>query len=329
MAHNYTLKYRNFDTLVADVASDFKKYQVQGLLDPQDLVKVAKRVNYDLGLRINQTKEVVLEVENGRVHLPNDFYTFNFALVLAQHESKQYLPQGTHIEERLVGNMIPEYQVAPPKDVDFCKDIIPVDESPTLSCPQCGCDTTLNPCMTCCAKPSSCVLDCKGNVHQVIQTLTYETRYFKRLYPLKIITSTEDMNGVCPNLYWESALVGELREGWLHTSFQTGKVYINYEGLLEDKAGNLLVVDHDLLNDYYEYALKQRIIENLIMNDEEVNPNKIQLIESRYKEARTKALSLVNTPNFGELRELYQANRNAMYSKYYDMFASYPRNTRR
>lgn len=58
------------------------------------------------------------------------------------------------------------------------------------------------------------------------------------------------------------------------------------------------------------------------MNDEEVNPNKLQLVEVRLRAARNFALSIVNTPNFQELRELYQANRNAMYSKYYDMFAS-------
>ena len=53
-----------------------------------------------------------------------------------------------------------------------------------------------------------------------------------------------------------------------------------------------------------------------------VNPSKIQLVEQRYRAARNNALSIVNTPNFSELRRLYRANRRAMYSKYYDMFAS-------
>ena len=90
-------------------------------------------------------------------------------------------------------------------------------------------------------------------------------------------------------------------------------------------SGNLLVPDHDGINEYYEYALKQRILENLIMNDQEVNPNKLQLIEGRYKLAKSAARSVVRTPNFQEIKELYQANRNAQYSKYYDMFASHSR----
>ena len=34
-----------------------------------------------LGLRINQQKEVILDVCHGKVKLPDDFYTFNFAFI--------------------------------------------------------------------------------------------------------------------------------------------------------------------------------------------------------------------------------------------------------
>ena len=97
--------------------------------------------------------------------------------------------------------------------------------------------------------------------------------------------------------------------------------------MLEDDDGNLLVPDHDMLNEYYEYALKQRILENLIMNDEPQAAAKLQLIETRYRAARNNALSIVNTPNFSEMKQVWAANRKAMYGRYYDMFKSYPWNT--
>jgi hypothetical protein len=100
-------------------------------------------------------------------------------------------------------------------------------------------------------------------------------------------------------------------------------VYVNYQGELEDDEGNILVPDHAMLNDYYEYALKQRIIENLFMNGEAVS-NKIELIEQRYRVARNQALNIVNMPNFEEMKKLWWANRRAQYGKYYDMFKSYP-----
>ena len=325
MANNYTLKYRTFDELLADVAGDFKKYQLQDLIDANDIIKVAKRVNYDLGLRINQTREIVLEVEKGRVRLPNNFDVMNFALSVGKYKTKQYLPQGTHTEDKVVGTVAPEYQTAPPP-IDLCEVMDPVvPADPCDPCGQCGEPTGCEPCNACCSKPESCTLQCNGDVTQLVQVLTYETREFEQMAPIRFTQNTENINGSCPNLYWDSTLTAVIKDGWIHTSFQTGKIYINYQGNMEDSEGNLIVPDHPFLNEYYEYALKQRIIENLIMNDEEVNPNKMQLIEARYRAARNNALSVVNTPNFGELKELFQANRNAQYSKYYDMFASYPR----
>jgi hypothetical protein len=323
MSSNYLIKYRTFDELLADASSDFKKYQSLNLIDPQDLIKVARKVNYELGLRIQQTRERVLEVEKGRVRLPNDFYSLEFALLLTDYTTKQYAPQGTQVEERIIG-AAPTYKTTPPEQIDLCTDIVVNPDSNT--CHQCGCALdNCEPCNACCSNPESCHLDCKGNVYQVVQTLTSQTRYYTKIVPLRILEATEDINEVCPNLYWESPYSATIRSGWLHTSFQTGKIYLNYLGQMEDAEGNLLVLDHPLINEFYEYAVKQRILENLLMNDEDVNPNKIQLIETRLRVARIQALNIVNMPDFKELKELFRANRNANYSKYYDMFSSYPR----
>lgn len=319
MAYNHTLKYRTFDALLADAASDFKKYQLQSLIDPQDMIKVATRVNYDLGMRIHQTREVVLEVEKGKVRLPNDFVSLNFILAVGKKSYKQSLPQGTHVEERIVGSVSPEYVPAPPETIDLCE--VPLEED-CKPCQQCGEDKGCKPCNACCKDPDSCTLTCKGDVMQLVQVTNFQTHTYEWMEPVKILQNTENINGFCPNLYWESSASAVIRDGWINTSFDNGKIYINYEGALEDEEGNLLVPDHPFLNEYYEYAIKQRLIENLIMNDEEVNPNKMQLIEQRYRAARNNALSVVNTPNFGELKELFQANRTAQWSKYYDMFAS-------
>jgi hypothetical protein len=91
---------------------------------------------------------------------------------------------------------------------------------------------------------------------------------------------------------------------------------------MEDEQGQLLVPDHDFLNEYYEYAFKQRILENLFLNGEDV-AQRMQLIEQRLKAARNNALTVVNTPNFQEMQKLWWTNRRAQYFKYYDMFKSY------
>ena len=62
MNFNYTLKYRTFDQLLEDVSIDMNTFALENMIEPQTLIKLVRKLNYDLGLRINQTKEVVLEV---------------------------------------------------------------------------------------------------------------------------------------------------------------------------------------------------------------------------------------------------------------------------
>jgi hypothetical protein len=311
MSYNYTLRYRTFDQLIADVAVDFEMYDLESMILPQQLIKVAKKINFDLGLRVYQTKEAILEVEHGKVKLPDNFYVLNFSLLCGDYEEKVLLPQGTHVEERL---LTPEYKWQP-ATVDTC-----TIQTATPTCNVCNAST--DPCN--CTIPTPCVqLDCKGNEYSLVQILSYATRRYRFLRQLKILANPMSVDCDCPNLYWDSPYSAWIKDGYLYTNFSHGKVYINYQGMLEDDNGNLLVPDHDLLNEYYEYALKQRVLENLIMNDETVSAVKVQLIEDRYRKARNAAKSFVNTPNYAELKKLFESNRKAMYYKYYDMFKSY------
>ena len=330
MDFNYTLRYRTLDQLLDDVMVDFQVYALENMIDPQTLIKVARRINYDLGLRINQQKEVLLEVEHGKVKLPDDFYTWNFAFICGDYTVHTgYDIGGTNIQE------VPYREV--PSTVDQCA-------APTVNCSVCNanpCNHTAacgvntlpgnyipdaydpnNPYGDTCIRPRV-FMNCKGEKYEIIQIMpTGQTRQFTTLLPLRMKPS-QNIECECPNLYFNTPNQGWIKNGYLFTTLNTCKVYVNYQGELEDDEGNILVPDHPMLNDYYEHALKQRILENLFMNGEEVS-NKVQLIEQRYKVARSNALNLVNMPNFEEMKKLWWANRRAQYGKYYDMFKSYP-----
>ena len=330
MDFNYTLKYKTANQLLDEVLVDFQTYALENMIDPQTLIKVARRVNYDLGLRINQQKEAMLEVEHGKVKLPDDFYTFNFAFICGEYTLHTgYDIGGTNIQE------VPYREV--PSTVDQCAP-------PTVNCSVCNanpCNHTAacsvntlpgnyipdaydpnNPYGNTCIRPRV-FMNCKGEKYEIIQIMpTGQTRQYSVLIPLRMKPS-QNIECDCPNLYFNTPNQGWIKDGYLYTTLNTCKVYLNYQGELEDDEGNIMVPDHALLNEYYEYALKQRILENLYMNGEDVS-NRIQLIEGRYRTARNQALSLVNTPNFEEMKKMWWANRRAQYGKYYDMFKSYP-----
>jgi hypothetical protein len=309
----YNLKYKTFDQLMAEVKMDFEDYNLEDHIKPFTLIKVAKRVNYDLGLRIHKTENVILEVEKGRAKLPDDFYILNYAYLLGHFKMKSAMPQGTHTEQ--VPLPVPAYVTQPDK-IDIC---VTPDPCPTpepecpdpcqapepCGCNACGCETWVN---------------CKGETMQLIQKIKFQTRTWDEFYRIRVTGDDKFFDPKCPNKNWLSKNKAFIRDGYIYTSFQEGELYINYEAMMKDENGNLLVLDHPMINEYYEYAIKERLLENLMAANHQLNPNFVQRIDVKYRQSRNVANGIVNTMEFTELEEVWRANRKAMYNKYYKMF---------
>ena len=287
---NKELIYRTFDELMNEVRTDFHTYEMEGMIEPAQLIKVAQRVSYDLGLRIHGNKQRILDFDNGRVKLPDDFYSLTNAWLCSNFILHERVMSGDHTEDVLLV------------------------ESDT------PCTTCFHPAVTCICERTFTQCD-KDYVTVVHKTAMYtrEFKEFKRLY----IRASKALDPICNrDVSRDNPYQAELKNGYMYFSTsENGIVYINYLGTLEDEDGNLLVLDHPLINEYYEYAIKHRILENLYMSGEDVL-QKMQLMEARLRTARNNALTTVNTPNFKEMYELWQANRTAMYSRYYNMFKS-------
>ena len=279
-------KYRTFDELLNEVATDFTQYNNEGMIEPGQLIKVAQRVSYDLGLRIHGTKEKVLDIEKSKTKLPDDFYVLNYAMLCGKYTVSQPVLQGRQTENIILSS-------------DLCKRCGAPD-------PTCSCEKTYT-------------VECKTGENifvQVVEKRSYETRTYETFDRIHIdpVSGRKDALST-------SHKAGYIKNGFIYTNVEEGKLFISYQGALEDDEGNLLVLDHPMINEYYEYAIKQRILENLYMNGEEVS-QKMQLVEQRLRAARNNALTIVNTPDFAEMKQLWETNRKAQYARYYDMFKS-------
>lgn len=334
MDFNYTLKYRTFDQLLEDVTIDLHTFALENMIEPQQLIKVVRKVNYQLGLRINQTKEVVLDVCHHKVKLPDDFYTFNFALICGNFKEVvgyDGMAGGTNIQEvpyreapSAVNTCAPETVNCRTCNSNPCNHTAACELNHPISDPIPTAYDPNNPYGDTCIAPRV-FMNCKGEKWELIQVINPSlTRVSTYLKPLRM-KSSQEIECDCPNLYHNTADEGWIKNGFLNTTFESGKVYLNYQGDLSDDNGNLMVPDHEILNEYYEYALKQRIFENLFINGEDVS-QRMQIIDARLREARNNAISLVNTPNFKEMEKLWWTNRKAMYGKYYYMFMSHSPN---
>lgn len=366
-------QYRTFDELMDSVKLDLKTHDLEGMIDPQQLIKVAIRVNYELGLKVNPSRSKVLQVVNGKAKLPPDFYVLNFALVCEDHyessteddktytEGKTegvlegiYLAQQYYLNNSL-GNFttvldVPtgvttithslnttnlvieayatdgtllsfEVQRPNPDQVNIVSQaplqesvrfvIIGVPDTPTTTVTQ--------------IQSGGCPAEMVNDPFYHIPKVTYNTqgrRYESKKLVQMRIDKSKSVSSECMNLQSRSALAAYLKNGFLVTNFNEGVIYINYQSLMEDDEGNLLVMSHPLADEFYEYALKQRIYENLMMAGENV-VNYLQLVEQRLRAARNNALSFVNTPGYREMQRTWEMNRKAMYHKYYNMFKSH------
>jgi|TARA_R110000744_G_scaffold239302_1_gene356691 hypothetical protein len=291
-------KYRTFTQLMEDVSIDFSTYALEGLIEPQQLIKVATRVNYDLGLKIHKTKEVIIDIEHGRGQLPMDFAYLNYAFLCGEYTVNATMPSGTHVETFNDVPYVPAPGESGPCNDPSCKDV--------------------------------CVIEtCDGkNSYQIVQRIgANQFRTYSTFMQLRI-QDVNDKTCFCPTLGAQASDIAQIEDGFLVTTFRTGKVYLSYQGAMEAPNGDLLVLDHPYCNEYYEYALKQRILENMIWQGEQVT-SQLGLIEQRLRAARNNALSFVNTPDFKDLQKVWSMNRRAQYHNYYNMFLSYaPTNPR-
>lgn len=283
---NTLIKYRTFDELLNEVATDFTMYNNEGLIEPSQLIKIAQKINYDLGLKIHGTKEKVLDIEKRKTKLPTDFYTLNHAHLCGSYRIETPVMHGRHTENVIL-------------DSTTCRKCGNLDEN-------CSCEKTYT-------------VECKTGEKifvQVREERKHEIKVYETFERIHIATSTGRIDALD-----DSRKTAYIKNGFIYTNVDQGKIYISYQGTLEDDDGNLLVLDHPVINEYYEYAIKQRLLENLYINGEDV-AQKIQMIEPRYKAARNNALSIVNTPDFADMKQLWETNRKAQYSKYYNMFKS-------
>lgn len=280
------INYRTFDELMDEVRTDFRMYENEGMIEPAQLIKVAQRVNYELGAKLYSAKNTFLELDKGICRLPSDFHKANFALACGTYKIIQEIPSGTHREDIIL-------------ESGCCKRCGEPD-------PTCACEKTYTVC-------------CDTHVKVIEKRPNYTLREYSEFSPITFVKSGV-INTTCFQGVKNSPYSAEIRGNFMYlTGIQNGNIYLCYDGALEDEDGNLLVLDHPLINEFYEYAIKQRILENLAMNGENVQ-QKMQIIEERLRTSRNNARSLINTPDLADMLSTWKNNRDRMYGRYYDTF---------
>lgn len=284
------LRYKTFDQLLASVESDIDKFTDEGYVNRGIFIKEIRKVNADLGLKINIERETVLDVVDYVALLPPDFLFMQLAL--ACHVSYVHVPVIRGIQTEMHSETI---------------ETNGISEIPT-SCFLESCD--FGNCGGPCEK-------CMWVTQKVgVKVYTYTD--------LKELQLTKSSHGRCAdncmNFRFRSPHQIKIEDDHATFSFREGKVYINYLADMVDEDNNVLVLDHPTVNDYYEYAVKKKFFENMFLNKEGDFLQAYQAMQAELLKARTMAITFVNTPEYGDLQKMFIDNRNRFYKKYVRYF---------
>jgi len=80
------IEYRTYEQLLDSVKLDFYTYDIENMISNQTLIKVAQKINRELGLKIHPSKGKVIDLVNGKAKLPNDLKVLNFVLLCDGYE---------------------------------------------------------------------------------------------------------------------------------------------------------------------------------------------------------------------------------------------------
>lgn len=285
------LQYKTFNQLMSSVSSDLGRYADEGMIDEILYIKEARKVNAELGLKIHKEKEVIIDVINYKACLPADFQYLQLALACSVSYVTVPKFQGVHTEDKE----------------------IPL----TNKCNTCG-QTPCN-CNNCKVQFKAC-----DGYKYVAQTIGIKTERFEHLELLSLTKNSHRFcSDNCLNFSFRSPNVMNVLGDEATFSFREGKVYLNYLSDMTDDKGNFLILDHPLTNDYYEYAVKKKFFENLKFNKDGDVAQDLQYVIGQLREARTRAISLVNMPEYEEINKFFLDNRR----RFYDNYISYFENT--
>ena len=283
------LRYRTFDQLMASIEGELPTYADSGLIDRRNFIKTVRKVNSDLGLKIYTEKETIIKVSDYKAILPGDFMFLQLALACSVHYV--HMPKLRGIQTEAHSS----------KDEDVPLEI-------------------QNPCDNKCA-----VNECNG-VMWITQKIGDRTVKYEHITKLSISKASHPFcSDTCMNFRFKDPNQMHIDSDGetAHFSFREGDIYISYLSDMVDGDNNVLILDHPLVNDYYEYAVKKKLFENLELNKEGDFERDFVLVSNELRKARIEAINFVNTPEYGDIIKIYESNRQRFYNNYARHFDEY------
>lgn len=222
-------------SFIEEIKADFRKYVDAGLVDEASMYRDLEIALKKFGNNINELNETVIEVENGKAILPDNFSSLYIAylcepLGYTTKVKKEHLQDSNFFIERTER----KYN--------------------WKSCDPC------------------CIDEEEKVITEKLYFEEHEVDFHYKNPTLLKLGKTFNKNAChdkCRNKYVRESLSEIIiNRKVLHANFDCGHIYLQYYGLPIDDEGNLVITEtfNGELESYLEYYLKERLVERLMSN---------------------------------------------------------------
>jgi len=281
-------KYIKLSALMSSVKSDLNLYDDAGMIDEDRVIKVIAECNEKLGQRIYKSRECKLTIVNGYADIPDDLYKIE----------NIFATEVVNITKTNPNFGASQVEFTPTK---------PKDTSKIVTYGKMACTDSNGNCYW---------IEDKKPVNKDTQ-ISYE-----RIIPLNL---TNTLYNRCTEyspctINTNRDYKVDVEEGKFKFSFDSGEVYLCYLGNLIDEDGEIEIPFHPMLNSYYEYAVKEKILEDIYINSESDVIQKLQYISQKKKDAYGIAWNFANTKEVNEWNKIQKKLQREYYNKWYKMY---------
>ena len=282
-------EYRRFSELMASVKSDLPLFDDSNLIVDERYLKVVFKCNEKLGERIHQSRTCKLIVKDFAAPVPEDMWKIeNIYGVSANSITRDYL------------TILP----GATKLAFHGEDEIPQEQ---------GNERIYN-------------LGSLDINEETVSVSKIDVEYFERkedkvAFPLILSPRVEnELTSYSACNKWQGQYQVDLRNQEFKFSFKEGEVVLTYLGAIVDEEGEIMYPFHPLLNDYYEYSIKKKILEDLFMNSEADVINKLQFAEQKAQAAYYDAYTFIQSAKANQWSRMRKKYELQFYRKWYSAF---------
>lgn len=112
-----------------------------------------------------------------------------------------------------------------------------------------------------------------------------------------------------------------IKDGYIHTPFRTGTLYLMYVGMMTDEEGRVTFPFHPLITPYYEWMIKEKILSDAIFNSDAANIGELyKLAQQERVKAWLDAYNFTADRGFAEELAYQRKKELGFYNKYFKFF---------